>query len=251
LRVTSQKTALVTGAARRMGAAIARDLAAHGWAVAIHCRRSAGEGEALAHEIGARGGVAAIVTGDLADEKALAAIVPAAAEKVGPLTLLVNNASVFLADRMGALDFSLWRTQLDVNLRAPVFLAEAFAAQLPEGVAGNIVNILDQRVLNLTPDMTSYTLSKAALAAATQTLAQALAPRIRVNGVAPGPTFPNWREGAEGMRREVETTPLRRPVDPGDICRAIRFLVEAESTTGQVVAVDSGQHLARLPGAGA
>jgi NAD(P)-dependent dehydrogenase (short-subunit alcohol dehydrogenase family) len=242
-----RKNALITGAAKRMGAAIVRDLAANGFAIAIHCNRSRAEADALAAEISANGGKAVVVAGDLADERALQSIVPAAVRALGRLTLLVNNASVFLEDRIGALDFSLWRAQLDVNLRAPVFLAEAFAAQLPAGAAGNIVNILDQRVLNLTAAMTSYTLSKAALAAATQTLAQALAPRIRVNGVAPGPTFANWRDGEDGITREIATTPLQRGVDPAEIARAVRFLVEMSSVTGQVIAVDSGQHLARLP----
>jgi NAD(P)-dependent dehydrogenase (short-subunit alcohol dehydrogenase family) len=228
-----------------MGAAIVRDLAAHGWAVAIHCNRSTSEAAALAAAISSAGGRAEVVTGDLAEEGALAALVPQAVARLGPLTLLVNNASVFLDDRVGALDFSLWRTQLDVNLRAPVFLAEAFARQLSAGAAGNIVNLIDQRVLNLTPEMTSYTLSKAALWTATQTLAQAFAPAVRVNAIAPGPTFANWRDGERGMSREVETTLLRRTVDPADIARAVRFCVDTSSMTGQLIAIDSGQHLSR------
>jgi NAD(P)-dependent dehydrogenase (short-subunit alcohol dehydrogenase family) len=228
-----------------MGAAIVRDLAAHGWAVAIHCNRSASEAGALAAEISTAGCRAVVVTGELADEGALTALVPQAVARLGPLTLLVNNASVFLEDRVGALDFSLWRTQLDINLRAPVFLAEAFARQLSAGTAGNIVNLIDQRVLNLTPEMTSYTLSKAALWTATQTLAQALAPSIRVNAIAPGPTFANWRDGEGGMSREVETTLLKRTVDPADIARAVRFCVDNTSMTGQLIAIDSGQHLSR------
>jgi NAD(P)-dependent dehydrogenase (short-subunit alcohol dehydrogenase family) len=239
------RTALITGSARRIGAAIVRDLAAHGWAVAIHCNRSAEDAEGLAAAIRAGGGRAAVVRADLADSAALARIVPAAAQALGPLTLLVNNASVFLEDRIGGLDFALWQTQFDVNLRAPVFLAEAFARQLPDGSEGNIVNMVDQRVWNLTPEMTSYTLSKAALWTATSTLAQALAPRIRVNAIGPGPTFPNWRDGVEGLMREAAATPLRRSVDPADFGRAIRFLVHTSSVTGQMIALDSGQHLGR------
>jgi NAD(P)-dependent dehydrogenase (short-subunit alcohol dehydrogenase family) len=240
----TERIALVTGGAKRIGAAIVRDLAAHGWGVVIHCNRSADEADRLVAEIADAGGRAAIVTGDLGDADALATIVPAAARALGPLTLLVNNASVFLEDRIGGLDFGLWQSQFDVNLRAPVFLAEAFARQLPEGREGIIVNMIDQRVLNLTPDMTSYSLTKAALFAATRTLAQALAPRIRVNAIGPGPTLPNWRDGAEGLAREAAATPLRRPVDPADFGRAIRFFVETPSVTGQMLALDSGQHLA-------
>jgi len=238
------RTALVTGGARRIGAAISRDLAAHGWAVAIHCRDSIVEAEALATEIRRDGGRAAIVTADLADAGALATILPQAEAALGPVTLLVNNASVYLEDAAGGLDFERWRTQLDTNLRAPVFLAEAFARALPEGSEGNIVNMIDQRVWNLTPEMFSYTLSKAALWTATRMLAQALAPRVRVNAVGPGPTLPNWRDGEAGLAREIAAVPLARRVDLADFGRAIRFLVETRSMTGQMLALDSGQHLA-------
>ena len=237
------RTALITGGARRIDASIARDLAADGWAVAIHCNRSAEEADRLAAAIRTGGGRAAVVMADLADSAALSEIVPAAARALGPLTLLVNNASVFLEDRIGGLDFALWQAPFDVNLRAPVFLAEAFARQLPDGSEGNIVNMVDQRVWNLTPEMTSYTLTKAALWTATRTLAQALAPRIRVNAIGPGPTLPNWRDGVEGLRREAAATPLRRTVDPADFGRAIHFLVDTSSVTGQMIALDSGQHL--------
>ena len=225
--MSEPRTALVTGSAKRIGAAIARDLAAHGFAIAIHCNQSIGEAEALAAEIEAGGGRAAVVRGDLADAGAVARLVPAAAASLGPLTLLVNNASVFLKDLYGGLDIGVWQTQFDVNLRAPVFLAEAFAAQLPKGLEGNIVNMIDQRVLKLRPDMPSYTLTKAALWAATQTLAQALAPKVRVNGIGPGPTFPNslcrrpghdeggWRYRAQAACRSVRLRP-RHPLSRRD-----------------------------------
>jgi NAD(P)-dependent dehydrogenase (short-subunit alcohol dehydrogenase family) len=235
-------TALVTGGARRIGAAIARDLAAHGFAVAIHCNRSHDAARALLAEIEDAGGRGAIVRGDLSDAATVARVVSDARAALGPLTLLVNNASVFLADSYGALDIAVWQTQFDVNLRAPVFLAEAFAAQLPENAEGNIVNLIDQRVLKLTPEMPSYTLTKAALWAATQTLAQALAPRIRVNGIGPGPTFPNVHDGGL-MTKEVEGIALKRAVDPADLGRAVRFLVETKSITGQLLLLDSGQHI--------
>ncbi len=242
--MSGRQTALVTGGAKRIGAAIVRELAAHGFAVAIHCNRSVDEAQALATEIAAAGGRAAIVRGDLAEAGATASVVPAAVQALGPLTLLVNSASVFLKDAYGKLDSGTWQTQFDVNLRAPVFLAEAFAAQLPEGCEGNIVNLIDQRVLKLTPQMPSYTLTKSALWAATQTLAQALAPRIRVNGIGPGPTFPNHYAVDTGMTKEVAGTLLKRAVDPADIGRAVRFLVETPSITGQLLLVDSGQHIA-------
>lgn len=238
------RTALVTGGARRIGLSIARDLASHGWAVAIHCNRSVEEAERVVEAIRASGGRAAVLRADLTDDRECAALLPDARAALGPVTLLVNNASTFLPDRIGALDSKLWRTQFEVNLHAPVALAEAFAAALPDGLEGNIVNMIDQRVWKLNPDMFSYTLSKAALLTATRTLAQALAPRIRVNGIGPGPTLPNPRDGEAGLKREIAGVPLARPVDPADFGRAIRFLVETRSITGQMLALDSGQHLA-------
>ncbi len=238
-----QPTALVTGGAKRIGAAIVRDLVAHGYGVAIHCNRSLDAARTLAAEIEAAGGRAAVVRAELGDAAALARIVPEAIAALGPLTLLVNSASVFLKDRIGGLDINLWQTQFDVNLRAPVFLAEAFAAQLPEGQEGNIVNLIDQRVLRLTPEMPSYTLTKSALWTATQTLAQTLAPRIRVNGIGPGPTFPSPHATDLAMTAEIADTLLKRRVDPADFGRAIRFLVDTPSITGQLLLLDSGQHL--------
>ena len=237
------RTALVTGGAKRIGLAVVRDLARHGWAVAIHCRQSTDEAEAIAADLRAGGGRAAVVAADLADPRALATILPRSNEALGPVTLLVNNAAVFVEDRIGGLDYGVWQTQFDINLRAPVFLAEAFAAQLPEGAEGNIVNMIDQRVWKLTPEAMSYTMAKSALWAATQMLAQALAPRIRVNAIGPGPTYPNAAEGEAGLVREVAGIPLGRRVDPADFGRAIRFMVETRSMTGQMLALDSGQHL--------
>jgi NAD(P)-dependent dehydrogenase (short-subunit alcohol dehydrogenase family) len=241
--MTGKLTALVTGGAKRIGAAIVRDLGGHGWAVAIHCNGSVAEANALADELRAAGARAAVVRGDLANAEAVAGIVPEAAAALGPITLLVNNASVFLKDKFGELDLGVWQTQFDVNLRAPIFLAEAFARQLPDGWDGNIVNMIDQRVLKLTPQMPSYTLTKAALWAATQTLAQTLAPRIRVNGIGPGPTFPNAYAHDLRMTKEIAGIPLKRPVDPADIGKAVRFLVETPSITGQLLLLDSGQHI--------
>ena len=241
--MTGRLTALVTGGAKRIGAAIVRDLASHGWSVAIHCNSSLAEAKGLAEELVAAGARAVIVRADLADARAVARMVPEAAAALGPLTLLVNNASVFLRDRFGALDLGIWQRQFDINLRAPVFLAEAFAAQLPENSEGNIVNMIDQRVLKLTPVMPSYTLTKAALWAATQTMAQALAQRIRVNGIGPGPTYPNVYSKDPSMTKEVAGLPLQRPVDPADFGRTIRFIVDTPSMTGQLLLLDSGQHI--------
>ena len=236
--------ALVTGGARRIGRAIVADLAEHGWAVAIHCNRSEDEAQDLAAAIREKGGRAAIVTGDFAEAETPARVVDAAVAALGPLTLLVNNASIFEFDAVGALDRVLWERQMAINLTAPVFLAEAFAARLPEDAEGNVVNLLDQSVLRPKPENFSYQISKAALAAATERLAQAMAPRVRVNGIAPGPALPSVRQSQEGYRRLVEATPLRRAPDLTEFGRAIRYIVETRSITGQVIALDGGQHLA-------
>lgn len=238
------RAALVTGAARRIGRAIALALAEAGYAVAIGTHRSVAEAEALRSDIVRAGGRAAVVQGDLADPAAVRALVPAAAAALGPLTLLVNNAAEFEPDAIGALDPERWDRQLAVNLRAPVFLAEAFAAQAPAGRDCAIVNMLDQRVLKPTPRFVSYTLAKSALHTATRTLAQALAPRVRVNAVAPGPTAPSPRQRAEEFARQAAAVPLGRGSPPEEIAAAVVFLASATSITGQTLAVDGGQHLA-------
>ena len=238
------RTALVTGGGARIGSAIVRDLAAHGWAVAIHANSSTRNAGAEAARINGDGGRAAVIQADLAHLDAVRTILPEANDKLGPVTLLVNNAAIFLKDAIGELDADIWETQFAVNLRAPLFLAQAFAAQLPDDEDGNIVNMIDHRVWKLRPDMTSYTLAKSALWTATRALAQALAPQIRVNGIGPGPVLPNQNEGEAGFAAEIDGTLLKRQVDLDDFGRAIRFLVETRSMTGQMLALDSGQHLA-------
>jgi NAD(P)-dependent dehydrogenase (short-subunit alcohol dehydrogenase family) len=236
------RAALVTGGAQRIGRVLCLALARRGAAVAIHCNRSVAAGESLAEEIRGQGGRAVVLGADLSDASRLAALVGEASEALGPLDLLVNNASLFEPDRFGDLDPALWQAQFDVNLRAPVFLSEAFARQAPKGQS-SIVNVLDQKVLRLNPLFFSYTLTKSALLAATQTMAQALAPDIRVNAVGPGPTLPNRHEGPDGLERERRGIPLQRLVDPAEIADAVLYLAEAKTVTGQMIAVDSGQHL--------
>jgi NAD(P)-dependent dehydrogenase (short-subunit alcohol dehydrogenase family) len=237
------RVALVTGGARRIGRAIVEDLAANGWAVAIHYNRSRDDAEACAAQIRRAGGAAALVNGDFADFECLKRIVDQVSEALGPPTLLVNNASIFEKDTVGALDRDLWHRQMTINLAAPVFLAEAFAAGIPDGVEGNVVNLLDQRIWKPTPRYFSYQVSKSALFTATQTLAQALAPRVRVNGIAPGPTLPSATQTPERFRQQTEHILLRRAPDLADFGRTVRYLVENRSITGQVIALDAGQHL--------
>jgi NAD(P)-dependent dehydrogenase (short-subunit alcohol dehydrogenase family) len=239
-----QAVALVTGAGRRIGRAIAEDLAAHGWAVAIHFNQSRGDAESAAAAIRSRGGKAEIVPGDLADVGAVDGVLAEAAARLGPLTLLVNNASMFVRDTVGALDLGLYERQMAVNLTAPVFLAEAFAKRIPPDVEGNIVNLIDERIWRPTPRHFSYQISKSALATATVVLAQALAPRIRVNGIAPGPTIPNMTQDDAQFRRQVEHLPLGRAPDLAEFGRTVRYLVENRSITGQVIGLDGGRHLA-------
>ncbi len=200
------RAALITGAGRRIGRAIALALARAGYAVMLHANRSRAEAEKLAGEITDKGGKARVVLAELADPDAVAKLVPAAAA-FGPLTLLVNNASLFDEDEIATLDRARFERTMAVNLTAPLFLSQAFAAQAPEDADASIVNVVDQRVLKPTPRFFSYTLSKSALAAATVTLAQALAPKLRVNAVAPGPTLPSPRQSAEQFA--VQAQPFR------------------------------------------
>ncbi|MBN8938452.1 MAG: SDR family oxidoreductase [Rhizobiales bacterium] len=242
LELARTETALITGGARRIGRAITEALAMAGFGVVIHVNRSVAEGEALAAAIRGRGGRAAVIVADLADPQAVDRLVGAARAALGPLSLLVNNASEFEEDHLGTLTREGWNRQFRVNLQTPSFLAQDFAAQAPDGAS--IVNIVDQRVFKLTPQFYSYTLTKIALQAATQTMAQALAPRIRVNAVAPGPTFANERQDAADFERQAASTLLGRPSTPESVADAVVYLACAHTVTGTTIAVDSGQHLA-------
>jgi NAD(P)-dependent dehydrogenase (short-subunit alcohol dehydrogenase family) len=236
--------ALITGGAQRIGRAIVETLAEAGYAVAIHIRHSQGEARALCEEIVKRGGSAALVGAELADHDAVVKLAAEATAAVGPLTLLVNNAGEFESDELGTLDRERFDRQFAVNLRAPLFLAKAFAAQAPRGADASIVNILDQRVFRPTPKFLSYSLTKAAMYSATTTLAQALAPDVRVNAVAPGPTLPSPRQDAASFARQSAAVPLGRGPSPEEIANAVRYLAGARSVTGVTIAVDGGQHLA-------
>jgi NAD(P)-dependent dehydrogenase (short-subunit alcohol dehydrogenase family) len=234
--------ALVTGGARRIGRAISRALAEAGYAVAIHANASLATAGSLAGDLIARGARAAVVGADLADHDAIGVLVEAARNAVGPLTLLVNNASEFEPDEIATLERTRFDRHIAVNLRAPLFLAQAFAAQAPPG--SSIVNITDQRVFRVTPRFFSYTLTKSALQAATVTLAQALAPGTRVNAVAPGPTLPSSRQSADSFARQAKAVPLGHGPTPEEIAQAVVFLAQADSVTGQTIVVDGGQHIA-------
>lgn len=240
-KTSALRAALITGAGRRIGRAITLALSRAGFAVVLHAHRSRAEAEKLAEEIVQAGGQAAVVLADFANAEALRKLVPAAAT-FGPLTLLVNNASQFEEDDIATLDRARFEQTIAVNLTAPLFLGKAFAAQAPEG--SSIVNVLDQRVLKPTPRFFSYTLSKSALHTATITLAQALAPKLRVNAVAPGPTLPSPRQSAEQFAAQAAAVPLQRGPTPEDVAAAVLYLAEAKSVTGMVIAVDGGQHLA-------
>lgn len=236
--------ALITGGAVRIGRAIALQLAANGTDVAVHYRKSAEEAEQTAAEIRALGVRTATVAADLTDSTATADLLPRAATALGrPIDLLVNNASLFENDSIRSLTADSLDAHLSVNLKAPLLLAQAFARALPEGRGGNIINIIDQRVWKPTPWFTSYTVSKAGLLSLTQTLAMALAPRIRVNGIGPGPVLANERQTAEQFERQWQSTLLQRGAEPDEIAAAITFLLNAPAMTGQMLALDGGQFL--------
>lgn len=240
---TKPPVALVTGAGKRIGRAISLGLAADGWNVALHFHRSRAETESLAAEITALGGGAVALGCDLSQPAQVAGLLADCERKLGPATCLVNNAALFEYDDLASLKVEAWHRHLDVNLLAPLLLAKAFAARLPEGHPGCIVNLLDQKVFNLNPDFLSYTLAKIALEGATRVLAMALAPRIRVCGVAPGITLISGEQTEQGFARAHARAPLGQSSTPDDIASAVRFAVQARALTGTTLVVDGGQHL--------
>ena len=244
MAATTRGAALVTGGSRRIGRALTLAAAEAGYDVAIHVRQVDDDAQAAAADVRARGRKASIHACDLRDEGATAPLIGDAESELGPITLLVNSASVFEDDSFASMNRASWDAHLETNLRAPLVLAQAFARRLPADRMGLIVNILDQRVFAPTPHFFSYSLSKSALWAATRMLAQDLAPRIRVNGVGPGPTLPSIHQQGDDFDHEVSTTLLKQAVDPAEIGHALRYLIDARSVTGQMIAVDAGQHLA-------
>ena len=239
------KTALVTGGARRIGRAIVEALAQAGYDVAIHCHASRHEGDALANSLIAQGHKAVVVCADLSDVAATKGLIGQAKAALGPLSLLVNNASLFETDQAERIDQTVWDRQFAVNLRAPGLLAEGFVAQLDlHGTDdASIINLLDQRVLRPNPQFFSYTLTKSSLWTATRTMAQSFAPRVRVNGVGPGPTLANQHDGEAGFEQERSALLLSHGPNPADIAEAVVYLAQAKQVTGQMIAVDGGQHL--------
>ena len=231
--------AIVTGGAKRIGAVLVRALAAAGWRVLIHCYGSRGEADALAGEIGG-----AVVVADLAEWDAADTVIGAAE---GGARLLVNNASRFVYDRLDTFTQAVWDAHMAVNARAPLLLTRAFAAALPEGARGLVVNLLDAKLSALNPDYFSYTVAKQALAGATELAARALAPRVRVNAVAPAITMTSGPQNRDDFDAVHARNPLQRGVDAEDIARALMFLVASPTITGQTITVDAGARFMGLP----
>jgi len=241
------RAALVTGASKRIGRAVALALADHGFAVAIHCRASRAEAEATAADVRARNVQAVVLSGDLAVEADVVRLVPEAAAALGPLGVLVNNASTFERDEWHDASRASWDAHIEPNLRAPFVLTQAFAQALPAQCKGVVVNLLDERVWSLTPHFMSYTLSKAGLWALTQTMALALAPRIRVAGIGPGPTVPSPRQTQAQFERQCASVPLGHGTSPEEVAAGVLAILALRSYTGQMMALDGGQHMQWSP----
>ncbi len=241
------RAALVTGGARRIGAAIAEALAQAGFDVALHYRSDRDAAEATAAVLRGSGRRAVTLQSDLSDEAGVTALLPRAEEALGPIGVLVNNASAFERDEWHDATRASWDAHLEPNLRAPFVLMQDFAARLPADAEGAVINMLDERVWSLTPHFVSYTVSKAALWTLTQTMALALAPRIRVNGIGPGPALPSPRQSAAQFARQCASTPLGRGTSPAEIAAAALAILSLPSMTGQMIALDGGQHLQWAP----
>jgi NAD(P)-dependent dehydrogenase (short-subunit alcohol dehydrogenase family) len=245
--------ALVTGAGKRLGREMALYLARRGYDVAVHYAASRKEAEEVVKEITAMGRRACALRADLLIETQVEKLVPMAVQGLGgPLTVLVNNASIFEYDTLRTASRKSWDRHLESNLRAPFVLTQAFAAQAPaagldamgEPVAtGLVINMIDQRVHKLTPEFMTYTIAKMGLWALTRTAAQALAPQIRVNAIGPGPTLQGARQSDSHFTRQRAATVLGRGANPADITAALGFFLESPAVTGQMIAVDGGQHL--------
>jgi NAD(P)-dependent dehydrogenase (short-subunit alcohol dehydrogenase family) len=243
----SPGVALVTGAGRRIGRAIALGMAEAGWDVAVHYRHSLAEAQQVVAGIAALGRRAIALPCDLADEEAVRALLPRVAAVLGPVTCVVNNASLFDYDNAAGFTLARLQAHMAANVAAPVLLAQALHAATPDGSQGVVINLLDQKLYNLNPDFLPYTLSKAALQTATTMLAQELAPRLRVVGIAPGITMVSGEQSEDGFAEAHTQTPLGRSSTPDDIVQAVLYAAGARALTGTTLLVDGGQHLVALP----
>lgn len=238
-----QPAVLITGAARRIGAGIARDLAQKGWRVLAHYHRSEAEAKALAEEIARSGGFCEPLAGDLGSKADIESLVPRALEKVDRIDCLINNAATFHYDAIASLQWASWDAHMTANLAAPAFLSRDFARQVPETGGGVIINLLDQKVHNLNPDFLSYTVSKVGLRGLTEILALGLAPRVRVCGIAPGITLISGKQTQQSFEKAFKAPPLGRSSTVPEIVAAVRFILETPSFTGQILTLDGGESL--------
>ncbi len=239
-----RKSVLVTGGSDRIGKLMAEGLASSGYAVVVHYNSSADKADAVVAKINQNGGTAFALKADLTNEKSATGLINRAVEKIGPLGLLINNASVFERDTLKKIDPALWDVHFAIHVKAPALLTSTFANLLPDGEEGLVVNMIDQRVLKVSPALYSYTLSKQALWAATRMAAQELAPHIRVNAIGPGPALINERQRPEDFDRQIKAVPLKRGPEKDEFTRTLLYLAENRSITGQMIALDGGQHLA-------
>lgn len=238
------KAILITGSGTRIGAFLAKSLSKHGWAVAIHYNKSSESAELLSEEIRAKGGEVALVKADLFVPDDLDVLIKKASENLGVrLTALINNASTFEEDSFESFTNSSFDCHMDINLRAPIILSQKFAEQLPCNIKGQIINIIDQRVLNSDPSFFTYSISKSALFWATKTMAQSLAPNIRVNAIGPGPTIKNYIQTDEDFNSEINSTLLKNGSPPDELLKGILYLLSESSVTGHMIPIDGGQHL--------
>ncbi|HVK93618.1 MAG TPA: SDR family oxidoreductase [Noviherbaspirillum sp.] len=241
-----RKVALVTGAAKRIGRSIALALAQRGWDVAVHYGSSAEEAQATVRDIEHLGRRACALQCDLTDEQAVQSLLPQATQALGRISCVVNNASLFAQDDATDFSVAMLDRHMHANLAAPLLLARALHAATPDGAQAVVINLLDQKLFNLNPDFLSYTLSKAALHTATTVLAQALAPKLRVVGVAPGITLVSGEQTAENFAKAHAVTPLGRSSTPDDVAATVCFAAESPAITGTTLLVDGGQHLIPL-----
>ena len=237
------KNLLITGAATRVGKAIALHFAERGWNIALHYFRSSAKAKELKKIIEQHWVKVALIKADLKNPKQTEKIIPLAKRKLGTIDCLVNNAALFEKDDIANFTNKSWNDHLNINLLAPTILTKQFAKQAPKKTVSNIINIIDQRIFNLTPFFMSYTISKSGLQTLTKTMAMRLGPNIKVNAIAPGPTIKSKRQTDKHFRKQVRSTLLKKTVRSEDICDTVEFLINNNSVTGQIIAVDSGQNL--------